>query len=74
MPIWWQAGLAWRLPATRVIGVLSHDHDHGLGPAPGWMPPEEDGLHRWEEIPALAQAHSAGDTGSFFPLFEINPY
>jgi NADPH:quinone reductase-like Zn-dependent oxidoreductase len=82
----WKEGMVLTtLRAVECIHWHAHIHTHyarrdqalaamAFAEETGWMPPEENGLHRWEEIPALAQAHCAGSMGSFFPLFEINPY
>jgi NADPH:quinone reductase-like Zn-dependent oxidoreductase len=82
----WKEGMVLTtLRALECIHWHAHVHTHyarrdqalaaiAFAEEKGWMPPKENGIHRWEEIPALAEAHCAGSTGSFFPLFEINPY
>ena len=38
----------------------------------GWVPPVEDKIWSWEEIPTLAREHSLGSLTSWFPLYRIN--
>jgi NADPH:quinone reductase-like Zn-dependent oxidoreductase len=81
----WKEGMVLTtLRAVECIRWHAHVHTHyarrdqalaaiAFAEEKSWMPPQEDALYRWEEIPALAEAHCAGRIGSLFPLFEVNP-
>ena len=38
-----------------------------------WMPPADDSVYGWDEIPTLAREYAFGSIVSYFPLFQINP-
>lgn len=37
-----------------------------------WMPPHEDRVWSWEEIPALIDEYARGNVASYFPIFAVN--
>jgi hypothetical protein len=38
----------------------------------GWMPPLDEYVYPWEEIPRLVREYAAGEIDSYFPIFRIN--
>jgi hypothetical protein len=38
-----------------------------------WLPPENPPVYGWADVPRLAADYRAGELGSYFPLFEVNP-
>lgn len=39
----------------------------------GWLPPVEDTLYSWDDIPQLAHDYAAGRINTYFPIFQVNP-
>jgi NADPH:quinone reductase-like Zn-dependent oxidoreductase len=39
----------------------------------GWLPSDDHEVHRWEDVPRLAEAHARGQVDSYFPIFAVNP-
>jgi NADPH:quinone reductase-like Zn-dependent oxidoreductase len=35
-----------------------------------WLPPQQERIYRWDEIPALADDHAAGRIATYFPTFK----
>ena len=80
----WKRGM--RTPIARAIECLSrhlHVHTHyaryqeGLdavqfAQAHDWMPPDEDRVWSWEEIPTLFREYASGNIWSYFPIFAVN--
>jgi NADPH:quinone reductase-like Zn-dependent oxidoreductase len=81
----WDAGD--RLSVGRIdecIGRHIHVHSHGARRSRGiealeysertaWLPPVDDRVYHWEEIPRLADDFAAGRVDSYFPIFAVNP-
>ena len=39
-----------------------------------WLPPvDQEPVHAWDQIPALARDYAQGRIRSYFPLFQVNP-
>jgi NADPH:quinone reductase-like Zn-dependent oxidoreductase len=38
-----------------------------------WMPPVEEKVWAWDDIPQLAEEYARGSISSYFPLFQVNP-
>jgi NADPH:quinone reductase-like Zn-dependent oxidoreductase len=80
----WKRGM--RTSIARAIECLNrhiHVHTHyaryqeGLDAVQfagqhNWMPPHEDRIWSWDEIPTLFREYAAGNIGSYFPIFAIN--
>ncbi len=79
----WKKGMAVSMMrGTECIERHIHVHTHGarrsiagveFAEEKGWLPPIEDHVYGWDEIPALAQAYGEGKLDTFFPVFQINP-
>ncbi|WP_394829200.1 zinc-binding dehydrogenase [Pendulispora albinea] len=37
-----------------------------------WLPPADDAVTAWEQIPELAEAYAQGHVDSYFPIFAVN--
>ena len=80
----WKAGM--RTSIARAIECLQrhiHVHTHyaryseGLDAVRfavehGWMPPHDDRVWSWEEIPKLIDEYARGNVASYFPIFEVS--
>jgi len=80
----WKAGM--RTTVARAIECLErhiHVHTHyarrpeGLDAVrfaheQGWMPPREDRIWSWDEVPDLFDAYEQGRVSTYFPLFAVN--
>ena len=80
----WKGGM--RTPVFRAIECLNrhiHVHTHyarypeGLDAVrfaheQGWMPPHDDRIWSWDDIPTLIDEYEQGRVSSYFPLFAIN--
>lgn len=42
------------------------------GEETGWMPPEEESIYEWDDIPDLAVAFHRNEITSYFPIYRIN--
>ena len=81
----WKTGM--KMSSNRAMAAMNwhtHVHTHyarigdcepavAFGEENGWMPPAEDCLCDWEEIPQLAEDYHAGNVATYFPVFRINP-
>ncbi|WP_394840516.1 zinc-binding dehydrogenase [Pendulispora brunnea] len=38
----------------------------------GWMPPVDERVYSWEQIPELAEHYARGHIDSYFPIFAVN--
>ena len=38
----------------------------------GWMPPHEERVWSWDDVPALFDAYERGQVSTYFPLFAVN--
>ncbi len=81
---WKEGMLLTTLRAVECMRWHAHVHTHyaryeqalaaiAFAEETGWMPPLEEEVHPWGEIPALAESHARGTVQSFYPIFEINP-
>jgi NADPH:quinone reductase-like Zn-dependent oxidoreductase len=70
--------------ALECMGWHTHVHTHyaryseGLEAVPfaekhNWMPPVEDHVYLWNDVPQLATEYASGDLTTYFPIFQINP-
>jgi NADPH:quinone reductase-like Zn-dependent oxidoreductase len=80
----WKCGM--RTPIARAIECLSrhiHVHTHyaryqeGLDAVQfahehAWMPPAEDRVWNWDEIPTMFDEYAEGNISSYFPIFAVN--
>ena len=80
----WKRGM--RTPVARAIECLNrhiHVHTHyaryseGLDAVEfaeehGWMPPHEQRVWSWDEIPSLFNEYAEGSISSYFPIFSVN--
>lgn len=80
----WKRGM--RTPIARAIECLGrhiHVHTHfaryqeGLDAVQfaeehSWLPPHQDDIWSWEEIPEMFKAYATGNISSYFPLFAVN--
>jgi NADPH:quinone reductase-like Zn-dependent oxidoreductase len=80
----WKCGM--RTQIARAIECISrhiHVHTHyanyqeGLDAVEfaqrhGWMPPMEERVWGWDEIPTLFSEYAAGKISSYFPVFAVN--
>lgn len=62
------------------IHVYTHGSSYNQGLAAmhfaertGWMPPVDDTVYCWSEIPTLALAYQAGSIQTYFPIYQVNP-
>jgi hypothetical protein len=39
----------------------------------GWMPPIEEKVYAWDEIPQLALDYLSGKITTYFPIYQVNP-
>lgn len=79
----WKEGM--HLTLTRGVECINrhmHIHTHGgrdsesayyYAEETGWMPPVDDKVYGWDEIPLLAEAYANGEVNSYFPIFQVNP-
>jgi len=80
----WKEGM--NLSMVRAIECMNwhvHVHTHyaryregveavAFGEAKGWMPPVDDTVYGWEEIPLLAQDYDWQRISSYFPIFQVS--
>ncbi len=80
----WKLGM--RTPIARGIECLNrhlHVHTHyaryqeGLDAVQfalhhGWIPPLDEAVWSWDEIPAMFEQYAAGKNATYFPIFAIN--
>lgn len=80
----WKRGM--RTPIARAIECVNrhiHVHTHyaryqeGLDAMRfanehGWMPPEEQKVWSWDDIPSLFDQYAEGSIASYFPIFAVN--
>ena len=70
--------------ALECINRHIHVHTHGgkyseglaglhFAEQTGWVPPIDNQIYSWDEIPQLAQSYSEGKISSYFPIFQVNP-
>jgi NADPH:quinone reductase-like Zn-dependent oxidoreductase len=80
----WREGMVMSfLRAVECIGRHQHVHTHyarlpqgreamAYGEAHGWMPPVDERIFGFDEVPELAR-HAAAGSGGFYSIFAINP-
>ncbi len=80
----WKGGM--RTPIARAIECLNrhiHVHTHyaryseGLDAVrfaheQGWMPPRDDRVWSWDEVPTLIDEYEQSRVSSYFPIFAVN--
>ncbi len=80
----WKLGM--RTPIARAIECLNrhiHVHTHYARYQEGldavrfaqqhqWMPPHEDRVWNWDEIPLMFEQYAQGNISSYFPIFAVN--
>ena len=80
----WKRGMT--LSSNRALECISrhiHVHTHGckyseglaatqFAEETGWMPPIDNTVYAWEDIPQLAHDYAAGKVDSYFPLYQVN--
>ena len=78
----WKAGM--NLSVTRASECINrhiHVHTHGaqrslvamhFAEETGWMPPVDEKVYSWDEIPLLAQDYAQGNINTYFPIFQVN--
>jgi NADPH:quinone reductase-like Zn-dependent oxidoreductase len=81
----WKLGMDVTLArANECLGHHIHVHTHGCpmpeGPPAfefaeehGWVPPVDDRVYAWDEIPQLARDYASGALDTYFPIFQVNP-
>ncbi len=63
---------------NRHIHVFTHAGRNSLDPIhfaekTGWMPPLDDKIYAWDDIPQLSRAYTEGQLDTYFPIFQVNP-
>ena len=80
----WKRGM--RTHIARAIECLSrhiHVHTHyaryqeaidaiQFAEAQAWMPPHQDRVWSWDEVPAMFRGYAEGSIASYFPVFAVN--
>jgi NADPH:quinone reductase-like Zn-dependent oxidoreductase len=81
----WKSGMkVSMIRAMECMNWHSHVHTHysryGRGAAAvqfaettGWMPPFNNHVWSWDDIPQLAEDYAGQRTSTYFPLFQVNP-
>jgi NADPH:quinone reductase-like Zn-dependent oxidoreductase len=81
----WKKGM--HIPLARANECIQHHihvHTHGCplheaAPAMwyaeehGWLPPVDDKVYGWDEIPQLAEDYASEKLNTYFPIFQVNP-
>ncbi|MEM7308296.1 MAG: zinc-binding alcohol dehydrogenase family protein [Planctomycetota bacterium] len=81
----WRRGMM--LTLARANECISHNlyvHTHGCpldqgavsveyASRTGWVPPVDDRVYSWEEVPLLADDFAAGRISTYFPVYQVNP-
>jgi NADPH:quinone reductase-like Zn-dependent oxidoreductase len=70
--------------ATECIGRHIHVFTHGarhsegipmvrFAEETGWLPPVDDTVYTWEDIPRLTDDYAEDRISSYFPIYQVNP-
>lgn len=78
----WKEGMSLSITrGSECINRHIHVHTHGarnsqaamhFAEETGWLPPVDDNVYSWDEIPQLAHDYAAGKISSYFPIFQVN--